>query len=162
MQAQKLREKEIVLTAQIREVKDRFKVMWKKVKDAFDDLQQNLKRRRQEVNALIQSEEEAVSASLAGLERNRAAVKSNAGTVEKLVSSASDVALLDMLSKLATRLDNLGLQSGKAAQEGRGAGVLDVTFDQQRLNSLKGHIANLGRLTTKTRARSARSPKTGS
>ena len=129
---------------QIKEVKDRFKVLRKRVKDTFDDLQQSVKRRRLEVNALIQAEEDVIMTSVTQLERLKAMVKANASTIEQLVTSAPDVALLDMLGKLTSRLGDLKQQSGTADKT---TTVVDVTFEAQKLNSLKTNVSNLGEET---------------
>ena len=116
--------------------------MRKKVKDTFDDLQQSVKKRRLEVNAQIQAEEDAIMTSLSQLEKNRTAIKCSASTVEKLVTSAPDIALLDMLGKLTSRLSDLELLTGTSDKMGT---VVDVTFESQKLSYLKSAVSTLGR-----------------
>ena len=84
-----------------------FADMRRKAKDTFDDLEQCLQKRRQEVNTLIQAEEDAAMTSLAEVEKWRAALAQNAASVEKVTQSASGGDLLGMLNSLTSRLDDV-------------------------------------------------------
>ena len=126
---------------QIREARDMFKTARKKVKDTFDDLQQCVKKRRLEANGQIQAEEDTIMTSLTLMEKNRSAIRSNASTVEHLISSGPDIALLDMLSKLSSRLNELEAQTATTERIGT---IVDVTFDSQRLTNLKSYISSVG------------------
>ena len=122
-------------------VKDRFKRMRSKVKDVFDDVQQCVEKRRREVNSLITTEETAALALLTELDKERAAMRSHAATLEQLVASAPDDDLLEMLSKLTSRLSELELQTGTTEKI---EAIADVTFDSPKLHELKAAIAELG------------------
>ena len=130
-----------VLVLQIKESKDMFTDMRRKAKDTFDDLEQWVQERRQEVYTLIQAEEDAVMTSLAEVEKWRAALALNAATVENLVLSASGGALLGMLNSLTSRLDDLESQTGTT----RKVVVTGLTLKLQNLDRLKTDIASLGR-----------------
>ncbi|KAK7087696.1 uncharacterized protein [Littorina saxatilis] len=145
-QAQRLRAMETALAAQIKEVKSMFPSMRKKAKDTFDDLEQWVKKRRQEVNTLIQAEEDATRTSLAELEKWRAALALNTASVEKLVQSASGGALLGMVNSLTSRLNDLESQTGTT----RKIETADLTFNLQKLDQLKADIASLGQITKPT------------
>ncbi|KAK7088453.1 transcription intermediary factor 1-beta-like [Littorina saxatilis] len=142
-QAQRLRDRATALATEIQEVTDTFKAMRKKANDMFDDLEQCLKKRRQEVNTLIQTEENAVMTSLAELEKWRAALALNAASVGNVVQSASGGSLLGMMKGLTSRLDDLELQTGTT----RKMEVKDLTLDLQKLNQLRADIASLGQIT---------------
>ncbi|KAK7087683.1 hypothetical protein V1264_021700 [Littorina saxatilis] len=145
-QAQRLRAMETALAAQIKEVKDMFPSMRRKVKDTFNDLEQWVEKRRQEVNTLIQAEEDATMTSLAELEKWRAALALNTASVGKLVQSASGGALLGMVNSLTTRLNDLESQTGTT----RKIEAADLTFNLQKLDQLKADIASLGQITKPT------------
>ncbi|XP_070205466.1 uncharacterized protein [Littorina saxatilis] len=117
--------------------------MRKKANDTFDDLEQCLKKRRQEVNELIQAEEDAAMTSLAELEKWRAALVLNAASVGNVVQSASGGSLLGMIKGLKSRLDVLESQTGTT----RKMEVKDLTFDLQKLDQLRADIASLVKLT---------------
>ncbi|XP_070205444.1 transcription intermediary factor 1-beta-like [Littorina saxatilis] len=142
-QAQRLRDRATALATEIQEVTDTFKAMRKKANDMFDDLEQCLKKRRQEVNTLIQAEEDAVMTSLAELEKWRAALALNAASVGNVVQSASGGSLLGMMKGLTSRLDDLESQTGTA----RKMEVKDLTLNVQKLDQLRADIASLGQLT---------------
>ena len=116
--------------------------MRRKVNDVFDDLQLCVEKRRQEINRQITTEEEAAMTSLTQLDKERAAMTSHAGTVEQLVASAPDDALLEMLCDLTSRLNDLELQTGTSDKVGT---VVDVTFESQKLSHLKTSVSTLGR-----------------
>ncbi|XP_070204463.1 E3 ubiquitin-protein ligase TRIM33-like isoform X2 [Littorina saxatilis] len=139
-QAQRLRAMETALSAQIKEVKGMFPSMRRKAKDTFDDLEQWVKKRRQEVNTLIQAEEDATMTSLAELEKWRAALALNTASVGKLVQSASGGALLGMVNSLKSRLNDLESQTGTTRKIETAA----LTFNFQKLDQLKSDIASLG------------------
>ncbi|KAK7087694.1 hypothetical protein V1264_021711 [Littorina saxatilis] len=145
-QAQRLRAMETALAAQIKEVKDMFPSMRRKAKDTFDDLEQWVDKRRQEVNTLIQAEEDATMTSLAELEKWRAALALNTASVGKLVQSASGGALLGMVNSLTSRLNDLKSQTGTT----RKVELTDLTFNLQKLDQLKSDIAYLGQITKPT------------
>ena len=128
--------------SQIKEVKDRFKSVRREVKDAFDDVQQRVEKRRQQVNDQVAAGEEAAMTSLTRMDKARAAMTSHAGTVEQLVASCPDDALLEMMSKLTSRLKDLQLQTATSAKMGT---VVDVTFESRKLQHLRSAIAKLGR-----------------
>ncbi|XP_070204466.1 transcription intermediary factor 1-beta-like isoform X1 [Littorina saxatilis] len=142
-QVQRLRDMETALTAQIKEVKDMFPSMRRKAKDTFDDLEQWVEKRRQEVNILIQAEEDATMTSLAELEKWRAALVLPVASVGKLVQSASGGTLLGMVNSLTSRLNDLESQTGTT----RKIEVTDLTFNLQKLDQLKADIASLGQIT---------------
>ncbi|KAK7087687.1 uncharacterized protein [Littorina saxatilis] len=142
-QAQRLRAMETALAAQIKEVKDMFPSMRRKAKDTFDDLEQWVEKRRQEVNILIQAEEDATMTSLAELEKWRAALVLPVASVGKLVQSASGGTLLGMVNSLTSRLNDLESQTGTT----RKIEVTDLTFNLQKLDQLKADIASLGQIT---------------
>ncbi|XP_070206144.1 E3 ubiquitin-protein ligase Midline-1-like [Littorina saxatilis] len=145
-QAQRLRAIETALAAQIKDVKDMFPSMRRKVKDTFDDFEQWVEKRRQEVNTLIQAEEDATMTSLAELEKWRAALTLNTASVGKLVHSASGGALLGMVNSLKSRLNDLESQTGTTRKIETAA----LTFNLQKLNQLKSDIASLGQITKPT------------
>ncbi|KAL8591955.1 hypothetical protein ACOMHN_020433 [Nucella lapillus] len=136
-----LREKEKALSIQVKEVKDMFKVLRKRVKDTFDDLQQCVKRRRMEMHALIQLEEDVIMTNVSQLEKTPSAIKSNAHYVEHISQSAPDVAFLDMLRKLTSRLSELDQRSRTSEKAGP---LVDVTFETQKVNHLKSVISGTG------------------
>jgi hypothetical protein len=92
---------------QIRKVKDAFKGMRGHVKDAFDDLHKAVEDRRQEIERDVKIQERIVMTSLKTVETSRASVASNASTVEKLITSAPQSALLGMVADLLGRLDRV-------------------------------------------------------
>ncbi|XP_070183671.1 transcription intermediary factor 1-beta-like [Littorina saxatilis] len=139
-QAQRLRDRATALAAQIDESNDILKVMRRKANDTFDDLEQCTKRRRHEVNTLIQAEEDAVMTSLAELEKWRAALTLNAASVANVVESASGGALLGMMEGLTSRLNDLESQTGTK----RKIEVTDLTLNFQKLDQLKADIASQG------------------
>ncbi|XP_070204121.1 transcription intermediary factor 1-beta-like [Littorina saxatilis] len=143
-QAQRLRDRATALAAQIKESNDILKVMRKKVNDTFDDLEQCMKKRRQEVNTLIQAEEDATMTSLAEQEKWRAAFALNAASVGNVVQSASGGALLGMMEGLTSRLDDLESQTGTTPK----MEVNDLT--SQKLDQRKADIAYLGQITKPT------------
>ena len=112
------------------------------VSDVFDGLNHCVEMRRQEINRQITIEEEAAMASLTQVDKERAAMTSHAVTVEQLVTSAPDDALLKMLNDLTSRLNDLELQTGT---KNKMETVCDVTFDSNKLTQLKSAIAELGR-----------------
>ncbi|KAK7089835.1 transcription intermediary factor 1-beta-like [Littorina saxatilis] len=142
-QAQRLRDRATALATEIQEVTDTFKVMRKKANDTFDDLEQCLKKRRQEVNKLIQADEDATMTSLAELEKWRAALALNAASVGNVVQSASGGSLLGMMKGLTSRLDDLESQTGTT----RKMEVKDLTLDLQKLDQLRADIVSLGQIT---------------
>ncbi|KAK7088456.1 hypothetical protein V1264_022377 [Littorina saxatilis] len=136
-QAQRLRDRATALATEIKEVTDSFKIMRKKANDTFDDLEQCLKKRRQEVNELIQAEQGAAMTSLAELEKWRAALALNAASVGNVVQLASGGSLLGMMKGLTSRLDDLESQTGTT----RKMKVKDLTL---KLDKLRADIASLG------------------
>ena len=123
-------------------IKDKFKAMRINVSNVFDDLHHCVEMRRQVINRQIKTEEAAAMASLTQLDTERAVMTSHAVTVEQLVASAPDDALLEMLSDLTSRLNDLELQTGT---KDKMETVYDVTFDSDKLTQLKSAIAELGR-----------------
>ena len=99
-----------------------------------------MEKRRQEVNKLIQAQEDASMTSLRELERLKTALASNAASVENLVDSAPEGALLSMLNNLSSRLDDLESQSGMTDR----IKVADFILDSGKLNQVKADIASLG------------------
>ncbi|XP_070182645.1 transcription intermediary factor 1-beta-like [Littorina saxatilis] len=140
-QSQRLKEKAAGLAKQMKAAKEKFKGMHKKVNDVFDDLQQCSEKRRQQVHDLIQKEEDATVTSLAEMEKARAAMTSNSSNIDRLVTSAPDDALLQMLNQLKSRLDDLESESGKTAKV---KDVGDIVFDSQLLARLKSDLSKLG------------------
>ncbi|XP_076434661.1 putative E3 ubiquitin-protein ligase MID2 [Babylonia areolata] len=136
-----LREREKVLSVQVKEVKDMFKVLRKRVKDTWDDLLQNVKRRRVELSGAIQAEEDCAMATVSQWEKTRAAIRTNASSLESLADTAPDVALLGMLSKLTSRLRELDQRSRTSEKAGP---IVDVAFETQKLNHLKSVVSGLG------------------
>ena len=65
-------------------------------------------------------------------------------TAEKLSENAPDVALLDMLGKLSSRLSDLDVQAATVDKATSSNNFLDVTFDQQKLAHLKSNIGTIG------------------
>ena len=125
---------------QIKEVKDGFDALRSEARDTFDDLQQCLEKRRQEVFKKIQDREDKSKTSQRELERLKTALASNAASVENLVDSAPVGALLSMLKNMTSRLDDLESQSGKTKK----MEIPDFILDSSRLNQLKADIATLG------------------
>ena len=126
---------------QITAVKVKFKAMHGKVKDFFDDIQQSVEKRRQEVSSLVQAEEDTAMTSLADLEKDRAAMTSHAGTIDHLVTSAPDDGLLQTLKQLTSRLNTLESESGTTDKV---KAVSDISFDTQMLTRLKSDLSTLG------------------
>ncbi|KAK7087645.1 transcription intermediary factor 1-beta-like [Littorina saxatilis] len=141
-ETQSLRDMEAVINTQMNEAKDKLNVMRWIANDTFDDLEQCLRKRRQEVNQLIQAEEDVTMTSLAEPEKSRAALALNAGSMENLLDSASSSALLAMASDLVSRLSEVKSQSGTVGR----VEVADLTLDDLKLNQLKAHIASLGQM----------------
>ena len=117
--------------------------MRRKVKEVFDDLQQCVQTRRQQVNDLIQREEEAAMTSLADMEKERTAVTSHASTIDHTVTSLPDNGLLLMLKQLTLRLKNLEAQS-QTTNTVKAVG--DISFDDQLLIRLKSDLSALGKV----------------
>jgi hypothetical protein len=69
-------------------------------------------------------------------------------TSEKLADGAPDVALLDMLGKLTSRLSDLELQNGAMDRLAATQNVIDVVFDQQKLTHLRAAVSTFGRVVT--------------
>ena len=117
--------------------------MRRKVKDVFDDLQQCVETRRQQVIDLIQTEEETAMTSLTALEKERAAVTSYARTVDHIVTSSPDDGILLMLKQLTSRLNDLESQS---ETPDKATAVGDMSFDTQMLTRLKLDLSALGKV----------------
>ncbi|KAK7088442.1 hypothetical protein V1264_022363 [Littorina saxatilis] len=79
--------------------------------------------------------------SFADMEKARAAMTSNSGNIDHLVTSAPDDALLQMLKQLKLRLDDLESESGTTAKV---KDVGDIVFDSQLLTRLKSDLSTLG------------------
>ncbi|XP_070205947.1 uncharacterized protein [Littorina saxatilis] len=79
--------------------------------------------------------------SFADMEKARAAMTSNSGNIDHLVTSAPDDALLQMLKQLKLRLDDLESESGTTAKV---KDVGDIVFDSQLLTRLKSDLSELG------------------
>ena len=91
---------------------------------------------------MIRTDEESCMTSLTDVERDRGAVTSHARTVEHLVETAPDDALLDMLDKLTSRLKEVKKQSEMRDDE---VDVdIGVTIDAVIVEQLKSTIAQLG------------------
>ncbi|XP_070205464.1 transcription intermediary factor 1-beta-like [Littorina saxatilis] len=140
-QSQRLKEIAAGLAKQMKVAKEKFKGMHKTVDDVFDDIEQCCKKRRQQVHDLIQKEEDATMTSFADMEKARAAMTSNSGNIDHLVTSAPDDALLQMLKQLKLRLDDLESESGTTAKV---KDVGDIVFDSQLLTRLKSDLSELG------------------
>ena len=119
--------------------------MRRKVKDVFDDLQQCVEMRRQQVNDLIQAVEDKVVTSLTDLEKVRAVVTSHVGTIDHIVTSSPDDDLMLMSKQLMSRLNDLELQSGKTDKVKT---VGDLSFDDQILTRLKSDLSALGKVAS--------------
>ena len=118
-------------------------MMRRKVKDVFDDLQQCVEKRRQQVNVLIQAEEKTAMTSLTDMEKERAAVTSHAGTIDHIVTSSPDDGLLLMLKQLASRLNDLESQTGTTDKVKT---IGEISFDDQILTRLKSDLFDLGKV----------------
>ena len=118
-------------------------MMRRKVKDVFDDLQQCVEKRRQQVNDLIQAEEKTAMTSLTDMEKERAAVTSHAGTIDHIVTSSPDDGLLLMLKQLASRLNDLESQIGTTDKVKT---IGEISFDDQILTRLKSDLFDLGKV----------------
>ncbi|KAK7088438.1 hypothetical protein V1264_022360 [Littorina saxatilis] len=140
-QSQRLKEIAAGLAKQMKVAKEKFKSMHKKADDVFDDIEQCCEKRRQQVHDLIQKEEDATMTSFADKEKARAAMTSNSGNIDHLVTSAPDDALLQMLKQLKLRLDDLESESGTTAKV---KDVGDIVFDSQLLTRLKSDLSKLG------------------
>ena len=128
---------------QITSVKDKFKVIRREVKDVFDDLQECVEKRCQQVNDLVQTEEVTALTSLTDLERVRTVMTSHAGTIDHIVTSSPDDGLLLMLEQLTLRFNNLEVQSRKTDTI---KAVGNISFDDQILIRLKSDLSTLGKV----------------
>ncbi|KAK7087462.1 transcription intermediary factor 1-beta-like [Littorina saxatilis] len=140
-QAQRLKEKEATISKQIKTAMDKFKVMRSKVNDVHDDLEQTLNEQCQTAFNLIQSKEEETLTLLADVEKVRAAMTSHSRTIDHVVTSAPDDALLQMSKQLTSRLTDLETDVGEAMQS---VHVGDLVLDSKLLAALKSDLCALG------------------
>nr|KAG5708190.1 hypothetical protein BaRGS_021124 [Batillaria attramentaria] len=158
-QARRLRDRESEMTAHIskldRELADahtHFNSMRSKVKATFDDLQQMVEKRRQEINTKLQEEENSVvtpkQARKASLEEQRASVAAHAGSVERLVVPSPDSVLLGMLEKLRTRLDDLEKQT-QLSPDSQDVRLASFTFNFDMVKRFEEAYAAFGVVTSK-------------
>ena len=132
---------------QIQKAKNKFKAVRKKIKDTFDDLQQLVEQRRREAEQEVQAQEDVTMTSLKAWETSRAALASNASTVEKLVSTAPPAALLGMAADLTSRLDQLQSHTATATA-GQLARLPEFAVDSEALRELQAGILTLGELVS--------------
>ena len=127
-------------TFQIQTTKDHFKARRQKAKAVFDDIRQHLERRYQEVIDQIQADEDASLTSLADYDKLRAALLSHAGTSERMVTSAGDVALLQVTEQLTSCLNDVesrGRTTGEVV-------ISEVIFDSKNVSAIKSAVSMLG------------------
>ena len=101
--------------------------------------------RRQELEGQIQAQEDATMPAIKSKDTTRASLASNANTLEQLVSTAPQAALLAMVADLTSRLDQL--QSHTATTTAGQLQVPEFTVDDSTLRQLKSDISSLGKLT---------------
>ena len=128
-------------TFQIQATKDHFKARRQKAKAVFDDICQHLERRYQEVIDQIQAEEDASLTSLADHDKLRAALMSHAGTSERMVTSAGDVALLQVTEQLTSCLNDV---ESRGRTTGEVNAISGVTFDSKNVSAIKLAVSMLG------------------
>ena len=138
---------------EVMNAKAKFEAMRDTVKARFHDLQKLLDAQEKNCYKSIQEREDAFfrvrSSYRAELEEYRGSVSAHNSTVEQLVVSAPDGALLAMATKLKTRLDSLEQQAtGGGEDKTRGQAVIgDIVFDQQIQVQITEKVNTFGRLT---------------
>ena len=131
----------MLITFQIQATKDHFKARRQKAKAVFDDIRQHLERRYQEVIDQIQADEDASLTSLADHDKLRAALMSHAGTSERMVTSAGDVALLQVTEQLTSCLNDV---ESRGRTTGEVKAISGVTFDSKNVSAIKSAVSMLG------------------
>ncbi|KAK7454115.1 hypothetical protein BaRGS_00039603, partial [Batillaria attramentaria] len=112
----------------------------------FGRLKEMLEKRCQEFITTLQSQEDKLisgkKAEKPQLDQQRAAISTQARSLDQLLASSPDSALVGMLNKLKQRLASLERQPhARKQQEG---GLSKVKFDTQKMASLQREIAALG------------------
>ena len=133
----------ISLLVQIQATKDYFKARRQKAKAVFNDIYQHLKRRYQEIIDQIQADEDASLTSLADHDKLRAALKSHAGTSERMLTSAGDVALLQVTEQLTSRLNDV---ESRGRSTSKVKAISDMTFDSKTVSTIKSAVSKLGKV----------------
>ena len=129
----------------MQKVKNHLKTTRDKVRDVFDDLQQHVQKRRQEIEIQCQTKENDIMTSLAEHDRLRASLTSHAGNAEDLASSAPDDVLLLMVQHMTPKMDELESRSPTPV----GSEVLwDVTVDAEMLSRIRSDLSTLGTLVS--------------
>ena len=133
---------------QIQATKDRFKAKRQKAKAVFDDIRQLWERRYQEVITRyqevidqIQADEDASLTSLTDQDKLRAALMSHAGTSERMVTSAGDVALLQVTEQLTSCLNDV---ESRGRTTGEVKVISEVTFGSENASAIKSAMSMLG------------------
>ena len=132
-----------VVLFQIQATKDHFKARRQKAKAVFDDIRQHLERRYQEVIDQIQADEDASLTSLADHDKLRAALTSHAGTSERMLTSAGDVALLQVTEQLTSRLNDM---ESRGRSTGKVKAVGDLKFNSKTVSTIKSAVSKLGKV----------------
>lgn len=152
--AKALRLTETSLNRKIQDNKRSFKIAREKIKDTFEDLQRLLEKRRREAEREVQAQEESTTTSLTTLQTLKTALASNASTVEKLVTTAPEAALLGMVADLTVRLDQLQAHAVKDTAT-LPLQVPDFIVDGEKLTLLKAEISALGQVSKTSQATKA-------
>ncbi|KAK7476869.1 hypothetical protein BaRGS_00031872, partial [Batillaria attramentaria] len=125
----------------------------------FGRLKEMLEKRCQEFITTLQSQEDKLisgkKAEKPQLDQQRAAISTQARSLDQLLASSPDSALVGMLNKLKQRLASLERQPhARKQQEG---GLSKVKFDTQKMASLQHEIAALGWVVNENLQKAAQS-----